>query len=292
MRRDYSAIRELVLLSLVAGVALGPAAAAQTFDTVTIKPSGDTHRHHFSFDGQHLEAGNEPAYFLIEYAYGLHNSFQVVGAPEWVTWTGYNIDAKAEHAEVGLRTTPSGQVGEQPILQSLLRDRFKLSAHMERRAVPAWALVVANGGPKLKAVPANGHRKSGVEAGPVRGILEGTAATLPMLVRALPAGPVFDQTGLQGNYDFTLRWNANPAGVSIGPQYVNGVLLQGVASPVPGNSLDQDCLRGQVPGGCSVDSVVPALSKALQEQLGLELRPIQYWTDVLVIDHIEKPTAH
>jgi uncharacterized protein (TIGR03435 family) len=43
-----------------------------------------------------------------------------------------------------------------PMLQALLEERFKLKLHRERKVVPIYALVVANGGSKLQATQKGG----------------------------------------------------------------------------------------------------------------------------------------
>ena len=65
---------------------------------------------------------------------------------------------------------------------------------------------------------------------------------------------VVDKTGLTGNYEFTLRWDARP------------------------------------PGSPSTDDDRPSVFTALQEQLGLTLEPDRASLRVLVIDRVEKPT--
>ena len=65
---------------------------------------------------------------------------------------------------------------------------------------------------------------------------------------------VVDKTGLTGNYEFTLRWDARP------------------------------------PGSPPTDDDRPSVFTALQEQLGLKLEPDRAPLRVLVIDRIEKPT--
>ena len=65
---------------------------------------------------------------------------------------------------------------------------------------------------------------------------------------------VQDQTWLAGVYDFTLRYSDDMA-----------------AKP---------------------DSSAPSLYTALQEQLGLKLVPTKAPVDVLIIDHVERPSAN
>jgi bla regulator protein blaR1 len=71
---------------------------------------------------------------------------------------------------------------------------------------------------------------------------------------------VEDQTGLKGAYDFTLTW--------------------GREQPVVSDA-------GQ---GSGVDA--PLLPTAIQEQLGLKLVPTKGQVEVIVIDHIERPSAN
>jgi uncharacterized protein (TIGR03435 family) len=70
----------------------------------------------------------------------------VEGGPSWIDTERFLIDAKPETPQA--RATMGG-----PMLQGLLEERFKLKIHRETRKVPAYALVVAKGGPKLQATP-------------------------------------------------------------------------------------------------------------------------------------------
>jgi uncharacterized protein (TIGR03435 family) len=74
--------------------------------------------------------------------------------------------------------------------------------------------------------------------------------------------PVVDQTGLTGNYDFTLSFRP---------------ILPPDASPDALTPEQRD---------------LPTLFDALRTQLGLRLTATRGPVDHLVIDHIEKPTAN
>jgi uncharacterized protein (TIGR03435 family) len=97
--------------------------------------------------------------------------------------------------------------GEQmrPLLQKLLQQRFKLTAHRESRSVAGFALVVAKGGAKLQG------SKDGDK--PFFYILsngvEGRATSMVTLAAVLerPSGrPVIDKTGIAGKYDITVHY--------------------------------------------------------------------------------------
>ena len=83
------------------------------------------------------------------------NTTPVDGGPAWINSDRYQITAKAEG-------TPGMEMMRGPMLQALLEDRFKLKIRRESREVPAYAMTVAKGGPKLKpfeegsCVPFNG----------------------------------------------------------------------------------------------------------------------------------------
>jgi uncharacterized protein (TIGR03435 family) len=72
---------------------------------------------------------------------------------------------------------------------------------------------------------------------------------------------VVDQTGLTQTFDYDLEWN--PDAIAL----------------------------GGAPAATNTSSDRPSLFTALQEQLGLKLESTRGPVDVLVIDHIEQPTA-
>ena len=149
-----------------------------------------------------------------------------------------------------------------PKLQSLLAERFKLSLHRETREQPLYALVVGKSGTKFQR--ANGNF-GGLRIG--RTQLTGSGATLEMLTTALAnqlGRPVLDRTGLEGTFDFKLEWAA-----------------QAGASPLPGG----DALP-------PADANGPSIFTALQEQLGLKLESTKGSVEVLVIDHVERPSEN
>ena len=91
-----------------------------------------------------LTCDNTPLKQLLVRAYDLKN-YQVEG-PAWLDTDGYDIVAKV----------PSGTTKEQfnLMLQSLLAERFKVTAHRETKTLPVYALTVGKNGPKLKEVDA------------------------------------------------------------------------------------------------------------------------------------------
>jgi uncharacterized protein (TIGR03435 family) len=76
--------------------------------------------------------------------------------------------------------------------------------------------------------------------------------------------PVLDQTGLIGRYDFGLLWR---------PEVPLGRIAN--STPPPG---DQDAL--------------PDIYTAVQQQLGLRLEATKTPTEVIVVDHLEKPSGN
>lgn len=78
--------------------------------------------------------------------------------------------------------------------------------------------------------------------------------------------PVVDQTGLQGKFDFTLKWT--PDETQFGGQL------------------------GQLPAPSDKTDAPPDLFTAIQQQLGLKFEPAKIPVDVLVIDKVEKPSEN
>jgi uncharacterized protein (TIGR03435 family) len=78
--------------------------------------------------------------------------------------------------------------------------------------------------------------------------------------------PVVDQTGLTGRFDFTLNWTPDDS------QFAG----MGARIPPPTDSADAP----------------PNLYTAIQEQIRLKLEATKAPADVMVIDHVEKPSAN
>jgi uncharacterized protein (TIGR03435 family) len=213
---------------------------------------------------------------------------QILGGPSWISSERYDIDAKLDDSQVEpLEKLPTGQHLLQTRLrvQSLLADRFKLVVRDETKEVPVYALVIAKNGPKFQEAKPGDTYPNGLKGPDGRshpglmsmagGHLTGQAipmATLAGLL-SLPLGrTVLDRTGLKGDYDFTLQWTPHqrPAGMPMGPEGGK----PGTDNPPP------------------PDSSGPSIFTAIQEQLGLKLESTKGPVEVIVIEHIERPSAN
>jgi uncharacterized protein (TIGR03435 family) len=94
---------------------------------------------------------------LIARAYEMKD-YQVSG-PDWLDSARFDVVAKIP---------PNTSPGQVPMmLQTLLAERFKLTAHREQKVMPAYAMVVGKNGPKLK--PLEGEPAAGCACRSARG---------------------------------------------------------------------------------------------------------------------------
>jgi uncharacterized protein (TIGR03435 family) len=221
-----------------------------------------------------------------------------VNAPDWTAAERFAIEARTSDA------TSSDTI--RLMLRSMLADRFGLTAHMERRELPMFALTMARSdkrlGPKLVA--------SGPECAPIR-----PPAGIPM--PPPPPPPPAGSAGA-GSTRIILPRGDEPrrrrcgsmlapgwfSARSITMQELTGPLSQLMRRPV----VDETGLSGEFDldmffqpeglGGALTGappatlSDAPALTTALQDDLGLRLDPRRGPVDVLVIDRIERPTEN
>jgi uncharacterized protein (TIGR03435 family) len=150
--------------------------------------------------------------------------FQISGGPGWIGSDRFDVEGKAEDP----KADPSQL---RLMLQSLLEDRFQLKLHSETREAPVYALVVTNGGPKIKLVAdqttptVNGPAQPG--AGPNRGAMRigggslvGNAVMLSLFARLLSQRldrSVIDRTHLNGRFDIKLNWTPDVGETSLDP---------------------------------------------------------------------------
>jgi uncharacterized protein (TIGR03435 family) len=221
---------------------------------------------------------NATLLMLIRRAYGMFTSLddKFVGMPNWAKSDRYDIEAKVDPADVYMFRKLT-QEQRSLAIQNLVADRFRLRVHQEKREQAIYALAVGKNGPKLTdAKPGDtyskgitdemGHTGAGVVRQSSR-LVQAQAAPLSVLAVILTqvvGRTVEDRTGLLGKYDFTLRWTPETAAATPpGPQELE----------LPNDSG-------------------PSIFTALQEQLGLKLEPTKGPVEVLVVDHVERPSEN
>jgi uncharacterized protein (TIGR03435 family) len=141
-----------------------------------------------------------------------------------------------------------------------------LKAHFETRELPVYQLVLARGGSKLIEDPDPTRRRFAVGGSMIRATAMPIHNLIDILECAADIGgrEVIDKTGLTGAYDVSLKWT---------PQTVAAPGGETAAAPPP-----------DVEGG--------SLFTAIEEQLGLKLVPTRGSSQVLVVDHIERPSEN
>ncbi len=224
-----------------------------TFETVSIRPSksapdGPTGLM-FSLDDGSFNATRISLQTLVKVAYRVQDS-QLSGGPDWFNTERYDINAKMSGAvaeEFRERDLEQRNPADQPLLQALLRDHFKLALHPETRNLPVYDLVVDNNGPKFHESKGQAMMRLG------KGELTSQGVPLTLLVDQLSlrlGRTVVDKTGLKGNYAFTLHWKPD---ASEDTQIKADGLNQAAVTPSP--------------------ELAGSIETALQEQLGLKLEP-------------------
>ncbi len=178
------------------------------FDVISIrlvKADRDA-RPKLSCVGGTLLASDIPAQFLIEYAYGIRDTFPL---PDWARPDGdrYDVQAKSGDSSITAETC-------KVMTQHLLEGRFQLKLRREVRETDVYFLTVAKGGMKLKPVSRDG---ASTDSGGVvwLGQPAGTGRRLPALVVSLNDLPdvgrrVIDKTGLSPDVFYTFRFDYIP----------------------------------------------------------------------------------
>ena len=191
----------------------------------------------------------------------------ISGGPAWINSDRYTVDAKS--------TKPVNiEMMKGPMMQSLLNERFALEIHWETKQRDIFELIVARGGPNLQRANAGGCVVSdrnhplptpapgeavpvlcGVLRRNVGGGFDAASVTMADLCQQLSAyvdREIVDKTGIEGVFD--VHVDLNPADIA--------------------------------PDGD--DSVVAIAVK----KLGLQMRPAKGSVQLLMIDHVERPTEN
>jgi uncharacterized protein (TIGR03435 family) len=297
MMRMRTTVTVVTFATVISGVTVlsaqapGAQPATPAFDVASVKrntSNSDMATYSVQPSGR-VTILNIPLRQLIVRAFQVQ-PFQIVDGPDWVDTENFDVNAVA----------PAGAspITVSAMLQTLLRDRFKLQTRRATRELPAFVLTLARTYGRLSAAvkPAaadcetDGRSRTDVTAAEGRQALPGLPPTLAsgvisgcrwmrtpgwLMVAGQPMSSVataltqqlgqfvVDRTGLQGNYDFSLSFmpeNRGPQVSALPPEFPH------------------------------VNADAPSLFTALREQLGLKLESGRVPVEVLVIDSIERPT--
>ena len=257
------------------------------FDVASIKPiPPDVQRPGYVafLPGGVVRGAGVSLFLVITRAYNL--SWKQLAGDSELLKERFDIDARAD-----THTLPAaGSTIEQTILrqspalremlQTLLRERFKLAIHMETRDSPVYALVVGRNGHKLVPAEKNCSPTSVAEAatdgspcgfrggGAARGLRLRNAdvSNLAGALTALLDRSVVDRTGIQGRFDIDL------------PPWSTGA---------PPRERAADLVQEPQP-----DPNDPSIFTVVQERLGLRLESTRAPIDMYVVDHVERPTPN
>jgi uncharacterized protein (TIGR03435 family) len=225
------------------------------WDVATVKPSdAEGNNSGFHSQGRRMTIQHRTVKDMLIIGYGMHEK-QLVGMPGWAESDRWDVEGV-----VDLEGNPN-LTQLQSLVRKILVERFGLRTHTEKREMGVYAITVAKGGPKLeksKSDPNGSMSENDNDNGGQRTMRMKNATTgdFALVMKYAADRPVVDQTGLNGRYDFQLKWTIDDS-----------------KAPTDG-------------------TVAPGLFTAVQEQIGLKLEPAKALVDVLVVDRVEWPAPN
>jgi uncharacterized protein (TIGR03435 family) len=257
--------RLALILALTSATLLAQTPATSTFDVASVKRSTSDKPSLDITAGGRFSAIRVTLRDLINLAYSVgdrpRNDYQLVGGPDWVGIDRF--DVLAVGAPLVMTPPSSGVIQTQPSvglsaisgrLRQLLADRFKLDVHHEARPLPVYALTRVRSDTIGPRLRRSKETCCGGFKRRGEGSLTANAVTMEMLVAVFSG---FEAIG---------RIVEDRSGLS--------------------GAFDLELTWAASPNDA------PSIFTAVQEQLGLKLERATGPVDVLVIDHIDRPTEN
>ena len=215
---------------------------------------------------------------------GFRGCPMVSGGPDWIKNDSYELQAKLpgsipDYTLAQLRDGEAPEVSS--MLQSLLADRFKLKYHGETRQLPVYVLTQVKRSARLEPAkhemreqkdgslamdrsliwtfPRGANGEISLNGPSVQMIIRNrTIQDLTDTLSGAMDRPVLNRTGLSGEFDITLQYDRD---------------------------IDPDIDDFGATFG-------PSMMKAFERELGLKFEATKGPVDILVIDHIERPSEN
>jgi uncharacterized protein (TIGR03435 family) len=187
---------------------------------------------------------------------------KISGAPSWVTTDGYDVSAKEPELYVSRDEFSL-------MMQNLMKDRFRLRVHTETHETPVYVLTPAKNGLKLpEAKPESCLTGSKAPNGDTQAEC-GAMSVTPELIE---------------NEKVSMDWFAGVLGGLLGRPVLKNTGFTG--------SFKVRLEFAPITPPGDLDSTKPSIFSALEEHLGLKLESQKGTEEVLVIDHVEKPSPN
>ncbi|MCU1328697.1 MAG: peptidase BlaR1 [Bryobacterales bacterium] len=268
----------LACISVLAAFCQAPPA---TFEVISVKPSipGTLGGRMQFLPGGRFYASNVPLTGIIQNLFRVR-SFQIAGDPKLLSVIADGHSARYDIQAKGDASATEAQVRD--MAKALLAERFHLKVHKENRDLPVYALSPApRTGIKLAPAPESPRIPgSGGVAFMLKGWIQGSNVSMETLVRTLSElvdRPVVDKTLFTDAFSFRLTFTPD---LEPGQEVAEG------GCPASFAAFQEQRRMKVEPMDC------PSIFSALQEQLGLKLDSRREPVEVLVIDHVEPPTAN
>jgi len=189
----------------------------------------------------------------------------ISGGPDWMKFDRYTIEAVADGV-------PPGPMMLGPMMQAVLEERFKLKVHRESKEVPVYDLSVASTGAKVSPFQ------------------EGTCAPVDWTqIPPPPLGPGQRRCNAGSTFQSTkVVWDVEAMSLDEFAAMFGGFLDRPVVNTTGIVGLVSFHL--EYDQGSPGDLMTSTVFAAFKQQLGLELRPAQGHLDLLVVDHVERPS--
>jgi uncharacterized protein (TIGR03435 family) len=294
-------VLKVVFLGLLAPVLFAQTPADPSFEVASVKSNrteappttlfplgpGDA----YAANGGRFRATNQPLIAYLRFAYRLGPG-DLLGLPGWVYNERFDIEARANGEP------PKDQM--RLMMRSLLKDRFKLVVRTEQQTQSLFDLELAKPGqtgPQLRA-----HQIDETCGSPIEP--EFTTLSTPQPGRRSPS--IFQLPGMPcGSVGFVTIGGGDRVRI-VG----NGQPMERIAAALKGPqtgidryirdrtnlsgtfdlSLEFSVVSDTVQAPIAQDDMPPRFLEALKAQMGLTLNATRGPVDVLVVDHVERPT--
>lgn len=235
-----------------------PDSKLPVYDAVVIKPNtSGSGSSRLDSNTDLYNATNVSLKTLLQDAYNVKPDM-ITGVPKAMESAHFDMQAKVIEPDLDVLKKLDGDQ-RRAMRRAILLDRFQLQVHTEVKTLPVYEMSVAKEGPKFKVSTSTGNGSSththNIPHGTELNARNVTMASFAATLYSEVHRTVLDKTGLTGKYDIDMKW-----------------------SPDDASTPDPDA--------------GPSVYTALQEQLGLKLQSAKGPVEILVVDHVEMPSAN